>query len=165
MKKIISSLLIVAILFALSACSTKNSSDTNSLDEKTPTEIQLTVENINDYFNINGYSDGYNESYYRDFMGFDNYTCSCVMHISVEKMYDFEIKEPIELKFQILLDNWDSISGTKSENYQTYAYITIPTSGIINKTYSCSTKTYFTMSGSMPNPHLETVVGTIYVYE
>ena len=160
MKKIISSLLIVAILFTLSSCSIKNFSD-----EKTPTEIQLTVENINDYFNINGYSDGYNESHYRDFMGFDKYTCWCVMHISVEKMYDFEIKEPIELKFKILHVNWDSISETKSENYQTYAYITIPTSGIINKTYSCSTKTYFSQASSMPNPHLETVVGTIYVYE
>ena len=180
-KKIISLLLIIAMLFTLSACNTNNDSadhtqpnndsadhtqpDNVTVTKAEPTAIQLTVDNIGNYFNINGYSDGYNESYYRDFMGFNNYTCSCTMHISIEKMYDFEIKEPIELKFRIFYDNWDSISGTKYENYQTYAYISVPTSGSINKTYPCSTKTYFTMASSMPNPSIEEVIGTIYVYD
>lgn len=157
--------LILAGLLAMSIIGCSNTITGTNENKKQIKEIQLTVDNIGDYFNINGYSDNYNESHYSDFMGFDNYTCSCTMHISIEKMYDFEIKEPIELKFQILLDNWDSISGTKSEDYQTFAYISVPTSGNINKTYPCSTKTYFTMASSMPNPHLEEVVGTIYISE
>lgn len=128
------------------------------------TETQLSADNIKDYFNINGYSDGYNESHNRDFLGFDNYTCSCNMNISVDKMYDFEIKEPIKLKFEVN-SSWDSISGAETEDYIKYVYITIPTSGSINKTYSCSTKTYFTMADRMPVPYLKEATGTIYVAE
>ena len=156
------------VLTLTTACSRQNPSDASKDQTTVKEEVVLTKDNFETYFNVNAYSDNYSESSrYNSLFGGTDYTCNCTLHISIEPNQDFEIKEPIEVKFKIIGTGSYSwyISGLKTEevDYQHFATFSLPASGTLNKTYSCSISTYFTMASSMPTAYLNEVTGSILV--
>ena len=165
MKKLFALILTFTLLLLCTSCkilekvsTTKNSEDKNTKS----TEITLTKENFEEYFNVNIYNTDYQEKVSAGFIG-KEYGYSCIVNIEISKTSDFEIMNDVIITY-FINTAYDNVPGSyRKENSHRCIDIKIPSSGNINKKVQCTQSPTMVKLHDEPTVYFEDIVGTIIV--
>ena len=122
-------------------------------------EVTITKDNFNDYFNVNVYADNFYETSSR-VLGMNNYKSTCNLNISITPKSRVKV-ENLDVTFRLSF-NWDIYDkNITTENYTRYLKVSIPSNGEYKTVLNCSEQGGLSMASMLPNAYFEDANGVI----